>query len=1125
VYHSSAIYGTSMPFLNCKFTIGEATSSISQIYIEWDGYNTAFNSTSTQIRIWDFNSSSWTFLDGYDGEAEVVLSSAITSNFGNYISGGYLYAYAVGRGAGVGDPPSVLYSDFIKVVITYTGDSTPPAAISNLTALTGDSAGTVKLKWTAPGDDGTGGGNVNGYLVKYATFQITSSNFYDTDVSTYTDAYSWTPGPFGQEETGRVVSGLSGGTTYYFAIKAYDDAENGGTWSTDGVNSSNICRAGYKSVSIAETSYDYGSLDIESSSITASIIKVTNDGNITGTYEIKCSGSADWDVGSGTPAPDQFRLLAIFNSVQPADVDFSTKTDYLVTSNRTSSATVFSGNQTGKDVPASSDRNIWFKLQMPSNSSTFDQQIITVTITNGSKTDTLNIYVTPAGVDSTPPAAISNLTALTRVSTGTVKLKWTAPGDDGTGGGNVNGYLVKYATFQIITSNFYNTYVATYTDAYSWTPGTFGQEETGRVVSGLDGGTTYYFAIKAKDEADNWGTWSTIGANSANYVIAQSSWSGFSGEFVGDFSQSDGAAYTDGTAYDLVIDTNTGNVYVAGSSSGKFFIIKYNSSGVMISSSAASPTISGAPYGIALDTNTNVYVTGGHDNNFVTVKYNSDLSAILSSTTYSGGSGTYARAVAVDNSGNIYVTGRYNSGSTLTIKYDSNLNLIYSDTFAQSGVGSQGGIEISNSGDVYVPIGTNSFYVTIVRYDSFLIFNSSVQYNTGYTNSDVYDIAIDNSENIYVTGRYGNGSFLNWITVKYSPDLVFQSSAIFTNGLSDNEAHGIKVANSGDVYVTGRLNNGSNYDYLTVKYNSSLVQISSSVYDSGNNDGANGITLDESGNIYVTGGSDGGYRTLRFTIFGDLTSPAAISNLTAMSGLSDGTVRLKWIDPGDDGTGGGNVSSYEVKYATFCIDSPADYSAATTYSDAFSWPAGTYGTEHQIQTVSNLANGTTYWFAIKATDDSTNQGIWPGSYVFGAYTSGTINDINCYYAMGAPDSMSPAAVSDLAAETGTKEGEVDLTWSVPGDDDWNNPLPVGSEFRIQHSTASDGTGDEKTGWMYQNTQVQKSTSAVAPETQVSYTVTGLDAGVTYYFKIGASSAGRNLEEYSGRELGSAGNVG
>ena len=57
-------------------------------------------------------------------------------------------------------------------------DTTAPSAVSNLTALAGNSDGSITLKWTDPGDNGVSG-NVSGgtYIIKAATYCITSSNF------------------------------------------------------------------------------------------------------------------------------------------------------------------------------------------------------------------------------------------------------------------------------------------------------------------------------------------------------------------------------------------------------------------------------------------------------------------------------------------------------------------------------------------------------------------------------------------------------------------------------------------------------------------------------------------------------------------------------------------------------------------------------------------------------------------------------------------------------------------------------------------------------------------------------------------------------------------------------------
>lgn len=121
-----------------------------------------------------------------------------------------------------------------------TSESEPPAGISNLTALTGNSDGEIFLQWTAPGEDGTVG-TVSGYLVKYATSQINNLDFYASWVSTYT--HSWTGFSTAGSEESRLLTGLTPGVTLYFALKAYDIAEFYGVWNSSidvpGINTAN----------------------------------------------------------------------------------------------------------------------------------------------------------------------------------------------------------------------------------------------------------------------------------------------------------------------------------------------------------------------------------------------------------------------------------------------------------------------------------------------------------------------------------------------------------------------------------------------------------------------------------------------------------------------------------------------------------------------------------------------------------------------------------------------------------------------------------------------------------------------------------------------------------------------
>lgn len=82
------------------------------------------------------------------------------------------------------------------------------------------SADSVTLAWTAPGDDGNTG-TATAYDVRYSTAPITAGNF--------ASAVRWTavmsPRIAGSQDTTR-ITGLAPATTYYFALKAADEAGN-----------------------------------------------------------------------------------------------------------------------------------------------------------------------------------------------------------------------------------------------------------------------------------------------------------------------------------------------------------------------------------------------------------------------------------------------------------------------------------------------------------------------------------------------------------------------------------------------------------------------------------------------------------------------------------------------------------------------------------------------------------------------------------------------------------------------------------------------------------------------------------------------------------------------------------
>jgi hypothetical protein len=98
-------------------------------------------------------------------------------------------------------------------------DTTPPASIDDL-RIQAVGCDNVSLAWTATGDDSTTG-RASSYDLRYATETITTANW------TAATQCQTEPAPKTAGETeSMIVSGLTAGTTYYFAITVRDDEAN-----------------------------------------------------------------------------------------------------------------------------------------------------------------------------------------------------------------------------------------------------------------------------------------------------------------------------------------------------------------------------------------------------------------------------------------------------------------------------------------------------------------------------------------------------------------------------------------------------------------------------------------------------------------------------------------------------------------------------------------------------------------------------------------------------------------------------------------------------------------------------------------------------------------------------------
>jgi len=148
---------------------------------------------------------------------------------------------------------------------------------------------------------------------------------------------------------------------------------------------------------------------------------------------------------------------------------------------------------------------------------------------------------------------------------------------------------------------------------------------------------------------------------------------------------------------------------------------------------------------------------------------------------------------------------------------------------------------------------------------------------SGPVNVDIpYSIAVDDSGNVYVTGQSaGSGSNYDYVTIKYNSSGIQQWFQRYNGtGNSTDNAFSVVVDDFHNVYVTGRSwGIGSAFDYATIKYSMSgdLQWVQRYDGDVNDNDEAKAIAVDHSGNVYVTGYSWGiysDYATIKYSSSG-----------------------------------------------------------------------------------------------------------------------------------------------------------------------------------------------------------------------------------------------------------------
>ena len=208
---------------------------------------------------------------------------------------------------------------------------------------------------------------------------------------------------------------------------------------------------------------------------------------------------------------------------------------------------------------------------------------------------------------------------------------------------------------------------------------------------------------------------------------------------------------------------------------------------------------------------------------------------------------------------------------------------IWTKLSGTSNIEAANSIAIAQSGNIYITGYTNGDLddqsnqgtsdIFIMKYDK--DGNKLWTKLLGTIETDIgRDIAIDSSENIYITGytngnldKKNNAGLADAFVAKYDKD--GNKLWVKLSGTSEeDEAYGITVDKSGNAFITGYTNgnldqqtNNGKYDIFVTKFDSDGNKLWTQLSGTSMTDKGFDIIVDSNGNFYVTGQSSG-YGTL-----------------------------------------------------------------------------------------------------------------------------------------------------------------------------------------------------------------------------------------------------------------------
>jgi hypothetical protein len=147
-----------------------------------------------------------------------------------------------------------------------------------------------------------------------------------------------------------------------------------------------------KDLTVDSTSYNFGALGVNTASVTATGITVTNASNgLISTFTIQGAnassvGGAAWTLVSSTGNVNEYKLAAQFSNTRPSNVDGAWTSDDLTTSAAGCTKDVFGNGTLGESGASVSplaglnQRTLWFRLVTPLSVTDTTQHDISVTL-------------------------------------------------------------------------------------------------------------------------------------------------------------------------------------------------------------------------------------------------------------------------------------------------------------------------------------------------------------------------------------------------------------------------------------------------------------------------------------------------------------------------------------------------------------------------------------------------------------------------------------------------------------------------------------------------------------------------------------------------------------------------